>query len=55
MMKEQTSDLGAEILEGIREIKKGVVGRVTTLPPVARPPISYGPDDVNHPARHNGP
>jgi putative transcriptional regulator len=35
MTKKHTRDIGAEILEGIREIKRGVVGRVTTFPPVA--------------------
>jgi putative transcriptional regulator len=35
MAKKQTRDIGAEILEGIREIKRGQVGRVVTFPPVA--------------------
>lgn len=35
MAKRQTRDIGAEILAGIREIKRGEVGRVTTFPPVA--------------------
>jgi putative transcriptional regulator len=35
MAKKQTRDIGAEILDGIREIKRGEVGRVTTFPPVA--------------------
>lgn len=35
MAKKRTRDIGAEILEGIREIKRGEVGRVTTFPPVA--------------------
>ena len=35
MTKRHTRDIGAEILEGIREIKQGIVGRVTTFPPVA--------------------
>jgi len=55
MTKKHTRDIGAEILEGIREIKKSVVGRVTTFPPVAKPPISNGSDSVNHPARHDEP
>jgi hypothetical protein len=55
MTKENTRDIGAEILEGIREIKKGVVGRVTTFPPVAETRIHSGSDDVNRPARHNDP
>lgn len=28
-------NIGAEILEGIREIKRGEIGRVVTFPPVA--------------------
>jgi len=55
MTKENTRDIGVEILEGIREIKKGVVGRVTTFPPVGEKRIHSGSDDVNHPARHNDP
>jgi putative transcriptional regulator len=35
MSKDRSRDIGAEILEGIREIKRGEVGRVTTFPPVA--------------------
>jgi putative transcriptional regulator len=35
MAKKQARDIGVEILEGIREIKRGEVGRVTTFPPVA--------------------
>ena len=35
-MKEKGGlDIGAEILNGIREIKSGQVGRVLTFPPVA--------------------
>ena len=33
MTKER--DIGAEILEGIRDLKAGKSGRVTTIPPVA--------------------
>lgn len=29
-------NIGAEILEGIRQIKQGEIGRVTTLPSVAK-------------------
>ena len=29
-------DIGQEILDGIREIKRGEHGRITTVPPVAR-------------------
>jgi len=35
MAENLTRDVGAEILEGIREIKQGKVGRVVTFPPVA--------------------
>jgi putative transcriptional regulator len=35
MAKKRARDIGAEILEGIRELKRGEVGRVTTFPPVA--------------------
>jgi len=29
-------DIGREILEGVRELKQGRTGRITTLPPIAR-------------------
>jgi putative transcriptional regulator len=35
MAKKRTRNIGAEILEGILEIKRGEVGRVMTFPPVA--------------------
>lgn len=35
MAKNQARDIGAEILEGIRELKRGEVGRIVTFPPVA--------------------
>jgi putative transcriptional regulator len=35
MAKKRARDIGTEILEGIREIKRGEVGRVLTFPPVA--------------------
>jgi putative transcriptional regulator len=35
MAKKRKRDIGAEILEGIRQIKRGEVGRVITLPPVS--------------------
>ena len=35
MAKNRTRDIGSEILTGIREIKRGEVGRVVTFPPVA--------------------
>jgi hypothetical protein len=37
MAKKGTRDIGAEILEGLREIKRGEVGRVVTFPPIAEP------------------
>lgn len=35
MAKKRGRNIGAEILEGIREIKRGEVGRIVTFPPVA--------------------
>ena len=35
MAKTDTRNIGAEILEGIREIKRGEIGRVVMFPPVA--------------------
>jgi len=35
MAKKRKRDIGAEILEGIRQIKRGEVGRVITVPPVS--------------------
>ena len=35
MAKQHTRDIGAEILDGIRELKRGEAGRVVTFPPVA--------------------
>ncbi len=35
MSKRRVRDIGAEILDGIREIKSGQVGRAVTFPPVA--------------------
>lgn len=35
MAKKGKRDIGAEILEGIRQIKRGEVGRVVNVPPVA--------------------
>lgn len=34
MLKKDKRNIGNEILEGIRQIKRGEVGRVTTVPPV---------------------
>jgi putative transcriptional regulator len=33
--KKRKRNIGAEILEGIRQIKRGEVGRVTMVPPVS--------------------
>ncbi len=35
MAKKRIRDIGAEVLEGIREIKRGEVGRVVTFPSTA--------------------
>jgi putative transcriptional regulator len=35
MVKRQKRDIGAEILEGIRQLKRGEVGRITNFPLVA--------------------
>ncbi len=35
MNKRRSRDIGAEILEGIRQIKRGKVGRIVNYPPVA--------------------
>lgn len=35
MLRKHTRNIGNEILEGIRQIKRGKVGRVTTVPPVS--------------------
>ncbi len=35
MARKQVRRIGEEILEGLREIKRGEVGRVVTYPPVA--------------------
>ena len=35
MARKRSRDVGAEILAGIQEIKRGEVGRVVTFPPVA--------------------
>ena len=36
MPKRRSRDIGAEILEGIRQLKRGEVGRIVTYPPVAQ-------------------
>ena len=35
MSKKRSRDIGSEILEGIRQLKRGKIGRVVTVPPVA--------------------
>ena len=37
MAKKRARDIGAEILEGLREIKHGEVGRVVIYPPSPEP------------------
>ena len=34
-MSEKKRDIGSEILQGIRELKKGKTGRVLNVPPIA--------------------
>ena len=34
-MSKRSRDVGAEILEGIRQLKRGEIGRVVTVPPVS--------------------
>ncbi len=36
MPKRRSRDVGAEIVEGIRQLKRGQVGRIVTYPPVAQ-------------------
>ena len=36
MAKQRSRDIGAEILEGIRQLKRGDVGRLVTFPPVSK-------------------
>jgi putative transcriptional regulator len=42
MPKTSTRDIGSEILEGIRELKRGEIGRVVTFPPVAETRAQIG-------------
>ena len=35
-MGKSRRDIGREILEGIRDLKRGEVGRVVTLPPISK-------------------
>jgi len=35
MSKKRSRDIGAEILTGIRQLKRGEIGRVVTVPPVS--------------------
>jgi hypothetical protein len=35
MAEKRTRNIGAEILQGVREIKRGEFGRVVVFPPVA--------------------
>jgi hypothetical protein len=42
MAEKRNRDIGAEILAGVREIKRGEVGRVVTFPPVADQDLGVG-------------
>lgn len=42
MKKARARDIGAEILDGLRQLKRGEVGRVLTVPPVAEAPARVG-------------
>ena len=46
MRKAARRDVGAEILAGIRQLKRGEVGRVTTLPKVAETRARVGLSQV---------
>ena len=35
MSKKRSRDIGSEFLEGIRQLKRGKIGRVVSVPPVA--------------------
>jgi hypothetical protein len=37
MAKKSPREIGAEILEGLHEIKRGEIGRVVIFPPIAEP------------------
>ena len=37
MNRKKTRNIGIEILEGIRQIKRGETGRISTVPPVSAP------------------
>lgn len=42
MANKRERDIGSEILEGIRQIKRGEFGRVISIPPVAETRIRVG-------------
>ena len=42
MPKSKQRDIGAEILEGIRSLKKGEVGRIVNCPPVSETRAKVG-------------
>jgi len=54
MARKRARDIGAEILEGIREIKRGEAGRVVIYPssPEPLPPRSM-PEEIRQPAEGN--
>ena len=47
MAKTARREIGAEILEGLRELKRGQVGRVTTMPGVAETRARVGLSQSN--------
>jgi hypothetical protein len=54
MAKKRACDIGAEILEGIQEIKRGEAGRVVIYPPSPEPvPPRSMPEGSCQPAEGN--
>jgi len=51
MAKKRTRNIGAEILEGLREIKRGEVGRVSVTNSVDNPPDLPPTDSIEELAR----
>ena len=46
MSKRRSRNIGAEILEGIRQLKRGKVGRIVNYPPVAETRARVGLSQV---------
>jgi putative transcriptional regulator len=46
MMAKKSRDIGAEILQGLREIKRGQVGRVINAPNVSKTREKTGPSQA---------